>query len=536
MTQYILTEDIGSLTGPTQEMVDFSLPQAHSEIVLSYLHFITQNLSQHDHPVKPRCLCTSKIESNGVGEDGNATYLEYAILFWNEHLAECKPFHQLQLRALHKFSNSFSNVFKEWVKLRASMDFALKICLGISEDNVDVSPLEIAVYSGDESWTNAILESEKEGQLEHIIETVVRLSAERGFTSIMRRLFETGNWLECKNSIRRTPLHLAARNGHAKVVKFLLNCKANLNAIDGTGHSTLMHASSRGHVKVVKDLLLAGADTSAKTSSGFCGLSEAAANGYLQVVKCLVECSPFTVAYGQSLLFASANGYEDIVQYLLTKGDKAASCDSNHWIALYWATRNGHNGIAKVLLLAGADFNAIDRLNRTPLSRSARNGHLDCVNILLAEEADPGVADIYGLTPLHYAAMNGHATVILALEAAGAELDLGDSRGRRPLQPAVSKSYESIVTHLIGAGVDLDVQDDDDNNSALHQAVAGGFESIVNLLQAGADSLISKEVKLCLRSRKNTFEHYTPLCSALERGQYAVAWTLLRNMEALVRA
>jgi ankyrin repeat protein len=67
------------------------------------------------------------------------------------------------------------------------------------------------------------------------------------------------------------------------------------------------------------------------------------------------------------LMFASAKGEVEMVEFLLEKGGDAKASNASGQTALHFAAQSGHRPVVELLLKAKADVNALTREAKTPL-------------------------------------------------------------------------------------------------------------------------------------------------------------------------
>ena len=80
------------------------------------------------------------------------------------------------------------------------------------------------------------------------------------------------------------------------------------------------------------------------------------------------------------LHFASANGYLEIVQYLIQNGAELNLVNDTENTCLHWAALNGHLNIVTLLLENGADPQLKNSSGRSAATLAEQQGHHDCVN------------------------------------------------------------------------------------------------------------------------------------------------------------
>jgi ankyrin repeat protein len=83
------------------------------------------------------------------------------------------------------------------------------------------------------------------------------------------------------------------------------------------------------------------------------------------------------------LHYASANGHEAVVKYLLTRGARVNAINQRKNSALHWAALNGHETIVEMLLANGAVADVKNEDGRSASTLAEQQGHHGCVNKLL---------------------------------------------------------------------------------------------------------------------------------------------------------
>jgi ankyrin repeat protein len=113
-----------------------------------------------------------------------------------------------------------------------------------------------------------------------------------------------------------------------------------------------------------------------------------------------------------ALMYASFNGYTDIVKELLNKGSEVNLRDNYGRTPLMFASSGPFPETVKLLLEKQADPNMVDgEEHYTPIMYAAAEGHLEVVRILLAGKADPTLKDVDGDDAVTFALNNGHKEV-----------------------------------------------------------------------------------------------------------------------------
>lgn len=253
---------------------------------------------------------------------------------------------------------------------------------------------------------------------------------------------------------------------------------------------------------------------------GLSQLSWASANGYEELVEWLLSRKAevnFMEEDGTTPIFyAAKGGHLAVLQLLIASGAQVnpeSPCIRD--TPLSYAAGGGHEAVVQLLLAKGAKADSKDGEGRTALSHAAGGGHNAIVQLLLAEGADVDSRDEQDMTPLTHAAKGGHITATQLLLAKGATVDSSDKRARTPSSYAAGGNHEDIVRLLLAKGVDVDSKDEWGRTPLSHAAEGGHASSVHLLLAEGAK--IDSEDELTK----------TPLVFAARGGYEAVVQLLL---------
>lgn len=156
--------------------------------------------------------------------------------------------------------------------------------------------------------------------------------------------------------------------------------------------------------------------------------------------------------------------------------------------ALMLAASVARAELARALLAAGADVNAANARGGTALMFAATQGDSETVAVLLSHGAAVNARAENGWTAVTLAAATGQAAVVKQLLEAGADANIADIYGWTPLMRAVDSDRAEVVRVLLqNKSVRVNARDDQ-GETALHHAAAGGSLEIARLLLAhGAD-------------------------------------------------
>jgi len=130
--------------------------------------------------------------------------------------------------------------------------------------------------------------------------------------------------------------------------------------------------------------------------------------GDLQKVKNMIEEDPKLLEYknynGKSCMhFAAQAGFNDIVNYLLSKGTDVNVKNIGQETPLHYASVLGKNIVVETLLRQGAKINEKNYTGNTPLSYVVQFGNIETLRLLIQNGADVNITDILDYTPLDYA-------------------------------------------------------------------------------------------------------------------------------------
>lgn len=277
-------------------------------------------------------------------------------------------------------------------------------------------------------------------------------------------------------------------------------------------NNPLVFASKNGYLNIVSELIKHGASVNSCDGSNT-PLTAACRNGYLDIVIELINAqADINIGYNWYTPLAAAceNGHVDIVKELTTAGADVNEYIDNAPITL--ASKNGHLTIVQKLLSYNANVNPDDYF-QTPLSAACYNGHLITAQTLIEAGAIVNSKNKYQ-TPLTSACKRGNQTMVEALIKAGANVNL-KNYSKLPLTISCSSGHLSIVRILLQSGADVNLNDG--LNTALTASCKWGPLSVV-------EELIKAKADVNLGDGTNT-----PLIVACDWGQMDAVQTLIRE-------
>ena len=352
--------------------------------------------------------------------------------------------------------------------------------------------------------------------------TPLWLATLNGEALVVSRLLEEGADPDAALQRGETPIMSASRSGDRETVELLLESGAKVDLAEHErGQTALMWAVAQRHAGVALALVAGGADLNARSRvwhqlentagntnpignfrmahGGSTPLLFAARNGDLDTARVLVEAGAnvddVSAAGMSAVVIAAHSGHGALANYLLEQGADPHA-DGAGYTALHAAVLRGQTSLVRSLLVHGADIDAVVA-HGTPGRRfsadfsirhqavganafwlAAKYGELDILRLLATQGADPFVMPGSGVSALQ-------ATM-------GRPAIPQENRRNRVGVPMSDASFqEDLVLELaevvLSLGVDVNTADQQ-GNTALHDAVRIGLESVVEFLAVrGAD-------------------------------------------------
>jgi len=226
---------------------------------------------------------------------------------------------------------------------------------------------------------------------------------------------------KCRDANSRNSLHFAAHAGSCGVVEYILEkLPSLLEAKDLDGCTALSLALMQQMTECAQLLLDKGADVTAASHDGTTALHHAAGTGDGEMVRTLVERGA-----------------------LLEASNKDTST------ALHWASGEGAAAALQALVELKADPSVVDGRGISALAMAVVRGAEKCTGLLAQNGADcmgmlPG-----GMTPLHVAADMGSVGICtLLVEADQTPANTLDEQGNTPLSLATAGGHDEVVKLL----------------------------------------------------------------------------------------
>ena len=259
----------------------------------------------------------------------------------------------------------------------------------------------------------------------------------------------------------------------------------------------------------------------------------------IKILSLLRKCGcDLNASNGDLLQVACANGFSDVVDYLLSLPEIDANASDTYLPPLHLACKYGHLEIVK-LFLQYASLKKIDLNQRirhqTPLHTACENGQKEVVSLLLEQSEEKGICvraiDDIGrnalffacssnngelvkmllennfnqkaetslgtrTTPFHYACSMGNIEVIKVMlenaETYSIDLNAKNREGRTPIFFACRDKQSEATLYLIENyqkyGIDLNIRDVNGWN-LLHMACLKGLYEVTRLLLSKLEEL-----------------------------------------------
>ena len=228
--------------------------------------------------------------------------------------------------------------------------------------------------------------------------------------------------------------------------------RASLKVLTQKERDQLFPALYRGDSETVKSLL-EKSYVDIKSRRGKTPLIIASAQGYKDIVEWLIDQGAFVDAQDNdgytALMLAGLHGNKSIVSLLLSKEAKVdiksyIYRSNAYWgnefkgagdTALLFASAGGYPEIVELLLDYGADVNFQNKFGETALIKASTRvliqnrkevyrRYVETVRVLLNNKADAHIKDWIGSTALGRAGMIGHSEITMLLLSHGAQFDM----------------------------------------------------------------------------------------------------------------
>lgn len=183
-----------------------------------------------------------------------------------------------------------------------------------------------------------------------------------------------------------------------------------------------------------------------------------------------------------ALMYASKNGYEDIVSLILQHGASVNIQNKCGYTALIKASP--HKSIALLLIDNGANVDHQCMDGDSVLMWALHTHNKETAEILINNMADCDIRNNKGESPLIIATNKGYKEIVIKLLENGATLDFQDKGGFSALINAAFWGHTEIVSLLKES--DIDLQTCHSNTALMFSAEHGDAEIVKILLENNA--------------------------------------------------
>ena len=372
--------------------------------------------------------------SQKLGRGTTSTLTGYAAANWSVHYRLSETYSRNLAGTLQRcltitldydcqsFSipNSGRSIQISNTTLRISASYGLvsltQLCLQMGTDPkggscvLCESPLAIAAGAGHLLAAQILLKGTADAPFwtSNNADKIIHLALARGLTDEVEAFLECGAKVDAvEHDSGKTLLHVAAESGRLDMVKLLIAYNANVNAFTPTTQETPLHlAAARGYIHIVK-YIIDGRDPSMrelelydsivrqpyyqtwtedlllndKTKETIFWELEARDNAEEHMTNLRSSSARYsdidlrTSAGYTALELAAANGYDDVVRFLLERGANFKGDGVEQCTALQAAVANGHLQTVKLLLTAGARIHRQSDGLAPTLQHACNNGH-----------------------------------------------------------------------------------------------------------------------------------------------------------------
>ena len=411
-----------------------------------------------------------------------------------------------------------------WTPLHTAIDrgyysFSQQLLQSLHQDvGTQVSWIQLQAACSDENIQDVKLLLDANSDVNHVSSaghTPLHIAVAKSNIDIVTLLLDLSSDVNCKTFEGKTPLHVAVDKGEETIVQKLLSKNTDASLKDASGNTSLhiaVQLKQKTHPRVVN----AGASSQTPFSAPYHACSA-------QTVQAIIEHGADVNAANNrcqtALWFACFDGQGTFVKILLDAGADPNITDDVKESSLHSAIR-GYCSIDTVMEIIhhGADIDAVNDNSATPLLIACNTGQTESVRCLLKLKADPNIANINGYTSLHstckaetlleiidYCAdvnvidkigrtallrscINGYMDQMKVLLEAGADPTIADEEGLSCLNAAIhGHCSKDTLQELLDHGAHIDVKTEDGANALLYACTKGQSESVIILLEAGAD-------------------------------------------------
>ena len=374
---------------------------------------------------------------------------------------------------------------------------------GVNEANKSgVTALWIACHQGDADTINVLLTAGADPNIAHINgDTCLKHAIDIDCSKdVLHTIIAHGADVNATNKQNVTALLSVCRRRNQEFMYILLNAGADPNIADVDGYTCLHFAVQGRYCKeVIQALIDHGAKVNAANKQSLTALMIACWEGYTYAISLLLDAGadPNIALANESDFFDTFILSKSTEQYRLNAADKSGVTA----LMLLMTCHKGYVDAIYELLNAGANPNIISTKGNTCLHHAVyRMCCKEVLQTLIHHGTDVNVANKSGVTALLIACHQGNADAINVLLNAGANPNIVSTEGNTCLHHAVCvKCCKEVLKVLIDHGANVNATNSDQETALLMACWQGTLDSIVILLNAGADpNIADKNGNTCL--------------------------------------
>ncbi|WP_244072714.1 ankyrin repeat domain-containing protein [Nitrosomonas sp. PY1] len=185
--------------------------------------------------------------------------------------------------------------------------------------------------------------------------------------------------------------------------------------------SDFFRAIDKDSLSLASEAIKNGANVDQPNQQGYTPLMIAAQTDNLRLTNFLLELNANPNLRNQhgetAIMLASYYGRTDMVKVLYSKG---AEIHHAGWNPLIYASTNGFLDVMCFLLDAKADINAVSPNGTTALMMAVRSNHYAAAELLLERGADVNIRNENGENSLNWAEKAGYSSIVSLLKKHGA--------------------------------------------------------------------------------------------------------------------